>query len=143
MRRADGTSVARAWCNAMDNRQLAEWLIDDAPPERPPLGDEGEDADDRSGSVAEAVEGPSARPAALRSSRRTSGALDLFEGHDGRILELIDAIGRRIRRRPLAALAVGVGIGFVVGGAMSFRAGRILLAAGMRRAARELLKQLL
>jgi hypothetical protein len=65
------------------------------------------------------------------------------EGQEARILELIDALGRRIRRHPLAALAIGAGVGFVVGGALSFRAGRILLAAGARRAARELLKQLL
>jgi hypothetical protein len=66
-----------------------------------------------------------------------------FEGWQAHVLELIAAVTRRIRRRPLAALAVGVGVGFVIGGALSFRTGRLLLAAGTRHVTRELLKQLL
>jgi hypothetical protein len=86
-----------------------------------------------------------ARSASLRNRRRIPDAfgLDAFEGHDARVRELIAAVRRNIRRRPLAALVVGVGIGFVIGGALSFRAGRALLAAGARHAARELLKRVL
>jgi hypothetical protein len=93
---------------------------------------------------AEGRDARSAPPGVPASPRRVRLPAVLgLEGQEARILELLEAIGRRIRRRPLPALAVGVGIGFVVGGALSFRAGRLLLAAGARRAGRELLKQLL
>jgi hypothetical protein len=129
----------------MNDRRIAEWLTMDPPPERPSFDEEDEGVGEAGEPSSPPVEPPSRRPAALRNRRRASTALgfDAFEGHDARILDLIAALGRRIRRRPLAAIAVGVGIGFVIGGALSFRAGRILLAAGARGAARELLKQVL
>jgi hypothetical protein len=129
----------------MNDRRIAEWLTMDPPPERPSFDEEDAGAPGAGERSSSPVEPPAPRPAALRNRRRASTVLglDAFEGHDARILDLIDAIGRRIRRRPLASIAVGVGLGFLIGGALSFRAGRILLAAGARRAARELLKQVL
>jgi hypothetical protein len=129
----------------MDDRRIAEWLTMDPPPERLSFDEEDDGAIEVDEPSSRPAQPPAPRPAALRNRRRASAALglDAFEGHEGRILGLIEAVGRRIRRRPLASIAVGVGIGFVVGGALSFRAGRILLAAGARRAARELLKKVL
>lgn len=69
-------------------------------------------------------------------------AVDI-EGPATRVLELARAVARRIEQRPLTALAAAVGVGFVVGGALSFRAGRIALAAAARHVARELFKQVL
>jgi ElaB/YqjD/DUF883 family membrane-anchored ribosome-binding protein len=66
-----------------------------------------------------------------------------LEGPAARVSALARATARRIRARPLASFAIAVGIGFVVGGALSFRAGRIALAAAARHVARELLKQVL
>src|ERR1700722_7388813 len=82
-------------------------------------------------------------PSAVVPRRRRLSLAVGLEGQEARVLELIDAMGRRIRRHPLAALAIGAGVGFVVGGGVSLRAGRPLLAAGARRPARELLKHLL
>jgi hypothetical protein len=122
----------------MNDRRIAEWLsVDDAL-------DEAEDdleIDPGRQVPAEAPARRRARPATIQ--RRRSAAFGAgLEGQQARVLELIAAVVRRIRRRPLVALAVGVGMGFAIGGALSFRAGRLLLAAGARRAARELLKQL-
>jgi hypothetical protein len=64
--------------------------------------------------------------------------------HPGeRLWQLAVSLGSRIRRRPLASLAVAVGVGFVVGGALSSRAGRIALAAAARHWAHQLLKRVL
>jgi hypothetical protein len=60
-----------------------------------------------------------------------------------RLSQLGDTIVSRIRRRPLEALAAAIGVGFLVGGAMTFRAGRVALAIAARHAAREVLKQVL
>jgi hypothetical protein len=60
-----------------------------------------------------------------------------------RLSQLAIALGARIRRRPLASLAVALGIGFVAGGALTFRAGRFALAVTTRRFAHELLKRVL
>jgi hypothetical protein len=43
----------------------------------------------------------------------------------------------------LTSVAAAIGVGFVVGGALSFRGGRIALAAVGRHVAREFLKQVL
>jgi hypothetical protein len=75
--------------------------------------------------------------------RAPSATSAYFEGPAGQLRELAEAIVRRIRRRPLTSLAVAIGVGFVVGGALSFRAGRVALAAAARHVARELLKQVL
>jgi hypothetical protein len=60
-----------------------------------------------------------------------------------RAAELARALYGRIRERPLTSLAVAVGVGFLVGGALSFRAGRLALAAAARRVAQEVFKQVL
>jgi hypothetical protein len=65
------------------------------------------------------------------------------ERPDLRLLSLLNAVARRIRSQPLGALALAIGVGFALGGALSFRAGRILVATGARHVAREVLKQLL
>jgi hypothetical protein len=59
------------------------------------------------------------------------------------VKEFAHGIADRIRSRPLASLALAMGVGFVVGGALSFRFGRALLASASRHVARELLKQVL
>lgn len=73
------------------------------------------------------------------------GVRDLarIEGPAARVSTVARAIARHIRSRPLTSIAVTVGVGFVVGGALSFRTGRIALGAAARHLARELLKQLL
>lgn len=124
----------------MDDRRIAEWLSVD-----PSFGEpasNGTEIDAAGEPRVEVREGPQARPAPMQRRRRSPIASGL-EQQQGRVLELVAAVARRIRRRPLAALAVGVGIGFVIGGALSSRAGRLLLAAGARQVARELLKQLI
>ena len=84
-----------------------------------------------------------ASPRSRPTPHRRSGMVVGFERQQAHVLELIEAVARRIRRRPLAALVVGAGFGFVIGGALSCRMGRLLLAAGARHVTRELLKQLL
>ena len=64
-------------------------------------------------------------------------------GGAARVSDISRALFERIRRRPLASLAVALGVGIVVGGALSFRAGRIALAAAARHVAHEVLKQVL
>lgn len=118
----------------MDDRRIAEWLSVDHP-----LG-EGDEAEfEASG---EDQEEAAVRPRS-RSIAQGRSAMVGFEGQSAYLVQLIEAVARRIRRRPLAALAVGAGIGFVIGGALSFRTGRLLLAAGARHVVRDLLKQLL
>ncbi len=65
------------------------------------------------------------------------------DGPSARVNELARRFARRIHDRPWTSLAVALGIGFVVGGALSFRAGRVALAAAARHVARGLLKQVL
>jgi hypothetical protein len=60
-----------------------------------------------------------------------------------RVIELARALSGRIRKRPLTSLGVALGVGFLIGGALTFRAGRIALAVVVRRVAREVLKQVL
>ena len=140
----------------MDDRRIAEWLsVDDT------LGEGadgaeievpgGESVDARVSRSVDAQASPAgvdakasrAPPRARPTPHRRSAMVVGLEGWQAHLLELIAAVTRRIRRRPLAALAVGVGVGFVIGGALSFRTGRLLLAAGTRHVTRELLKQLL
>lgn len=60
-----------------------------------------------------------------------------------RVHELVRALAAGIRRRPLTSLGVAIGVGFLVGGALSFRAGRIVLAAAARRVAKQVLEKVL
>jgi hypothetical protein len=95
---------------------------------------------------ADELEGP---PQVGRRARRADPGLtevtDLarLEGPAARVAELARALAWRVRERPVATLAVAVGVGFLVGGALTFRAGRIALAVAARRVAREVLKQVL
>jgi hypothetical protein len=57
--------------------------------------------------------------------------------------EIGRALLRRVRQRPFGAVVAAVSAGFVIGGALSFRAGRIALGTVARQVARELLKQVL
>jgi hypothetical protein len=66
-----------------------------------------------------------------------------LEGPAERLGEIAKAIARRVRERPLTALAAAIGAGFVLGGALSFRVGRTALSAAGRHVMRELLKQVL
>jgi hypothetical protein len=79
-----------------------------------------------------------------RDERATRGTqLAARERPAVRLEELGRALARHVRDRPVASLVAAVGAGFVVGGALSFRAGRVALAVAVRRLAREVLKQLL
>ncbi len=85
-----------------------------------------------------------ARGAPPAGMRRISAALPAgLEGPGAQLRELVEVVLRRVRKRPLTAVAAAVGLGFLVGGALSFRAGRAALAAGARYVAREVLKQVL
>jgi len=68
---------------------------------------------------------------------------ELAEGPRARVGDLIAAVVRFARARPYSAIVAAMAVGFVVGGALSFRGGRMLLAAGARQAGQDLLKQLL
>ena len=54
---------------------------------------------------------------------------------------LLDAVVARVRSQPHASMAIAAGVGFVLGGALSFREGRVVLAAATRHVGRELFKQ--
>jgi hypothetical protein len=82
-------------------------------------------------------------PSVRRAPPAGLAALAEIEGPSARVRELARAIVRRIRRRPIASIAAAVGVGVVVGGALSFRAGRYAILAAARHVARELLKQVL
>lgn len=56
---------------------------------------------------------------------------------------IVRAVTRRVRERPFTAVAAAVAVGVIVGGGLSFRLGRLLLAAASRHVAREVLKQVL
>jgi hypothetical protein len=79
-------------------------------------------------------------PGESQTESEESGALGV-SGALARANELLDAVVARVRRQPYAAMAVAGGVGFVLGGALSFRAGRVVLAAATRHVGRELFKQ--
>jgi hypothetical protein len=81
--------------------------------------------------------GPTARGTPLASP------LGFMVGHDARLATAFRAVAERIRERPLTSIAAALGIGFVVGGAASFRAGRLTLSVAARRLARQVLKAVL
>ncbi len=83
---------------------------------------------------------PSRSLRALEPARNSSY---LAEHVGPRMADLARAISERIRHRPFTSLAVAVGLGFAIGGALTFRAGRVAIAAATRHVARELLKQVL
>lgn len=117
--------------------RIVEWLSED------PRFDEDTEVRPRPAEVPE--EKAVRRPRSPRPVRATrGGAVALVTGGpETRLLELLALAGQRVRKRPLTAMALAMGAGFVIGGALSFRAGRLLLATAARTVARELLKQLL
>jgi hypothetical protein len=96
-------------------------------------------------SAREAGDGDAGWREPVRVVRRGHAREELveWEGPAARAGVLLQGVVRRIRERPMTAVAVAVGVGFVVGGALTFRAGRFALAAAVRRVAREVLKQVL
>jgi hypothetical protein len=98
---------------------------------------------------ADELEAPPQAPRHVRrpEPRPRADVTDLarFDGNGpaARVVELGRALAWRVRERPVGTLAVAVGVGFLVGGALTFRAGRIALAVAVRRVAREVLKQVL
>ncbi|HXN33840.1 MAG TPA: hypothetical protein VN894_18350 [Polyangiaceae bacterium] len=86
---------------------------------------------------------PEARSKRGPASMSAAAARAALEGPAVRAGNLARAMIGRIRRRPIASLAVAAGLGFVIGGALSFRGGRIALGAAARHVAREVLKQVL
>ncbi len=78
--------------------------------------------------------------ATAREPTRPSFDLD---GPSAPLRAIVQSMTRRVRERPLTAMAAAVAIGVIVGGGLSFRLGRLLLAAASRHVAREVLKQVL
>ncbi len=76
-----------------------------------------------------------------RPRRRASASMP--DGSSARVAYVAQALVRRIRRRPWTSLLVAASGGFLLGGALSFRAGRLVLVAAARHVGREFLKQLL
>jgi hypothetical protein len=72
----------------------------------------------------------------------TTAIVPQLEGPAERLADVARAIVRHVRRRPLSAVGVAVAAGFVIGGGLSFRAGRTAITAVGRHVLRELLKQL-
>jgi hypothetical protein len=134
------------------DQAIAEWVTeggavgDDHVEGSGSLDDAGEAARERlagdEGADAFTPAPTTGRRAATRRLRHLPASLGL-EVQETKVLELVEAIERNIRRRPLTALVCGIGGGFVIGGALSSRVGRLMLATGARHVARELLKQLL
>lgn len=84
----------------------------------------------------------SARSGALRRVLPPT-PIEHIDGPDARIADVARALSAHIASRPLTAAVLAVGVGFIVGGALSFRAGRAALASAGRHVLRELLKQVL
>jgi hypothetical protein len=73
----------------------------------------------------------------------SNAALRRVSRGDARASALARGVVERIRERPLTSIVAALGIGFVVGGALSFRMGRTALRVATRYVARELLKAVL
>jgi hypothetical protein len=67
----------------------------------------------------------------------------VFDGRTRPLWAIAHAVKRRVQERPLTAVAAAVAVGLIVGGGLSFRLGRLLLAAASRHVVREVLKQVL
>jgi hypothetical protein len=90
--------------------------------------------------IADTMNAAAASPPSPRSATRAD---EVVEGPRARVADLLGALVRFARAQPYAALAAAALAGFVVGGALSFRGGRVMLSAGVKQAGSELLKQLL
>jgi len=67
----------------------------------------------------------------------------VLDGRASPLWAIARAVKRRVHERPLTAVAAAVAVGLIVGGGLSFRMGRLLLAAASRHVVREVLKQVL
>jgi ElaB/YqjD/DUF883 family membrane-anchored ribosome-binding protein len=76
-------------------------------------------------------------------ARATHQARDFMVGPDARLVTALRAMAERIRERPLTSIAAAIAIGFVIGGASSFRTGRLTLSVAARHVARQILKAVL
>lgn len=85
-----------------------------------------------------AAPGPAART--VREPARPSFELD---GPVAPLRAIVRAVTQRVHERPLTAVAAAVALGVIVGGGLSFRLGRLLLASASRHVVREVLKQVL
>jgi len=84
----------------------------------------------------------SERQAESQAGRRAPSrprSLGSDEGAITRVSNFAASVAARIRQQPYLSLAVAGGVGFVVGGALSFRAGRVVLVAAARQVGRQLL----
>jgi hypothetical protein len=90
-----------------------------------------------------------ASPAPSTSRRRevpresTPPPAVVFDGRVRPLHAIAKAVKRRVHDRPFTAVAAAVAVGLIVGGGLSFRLGRLLLAAASRHVVREVLKQVL
>jgi hypothetical protein len=78
-----------------------------------------------------------------REGRETTEARDFMVGPDARLATALRTVAERIRERPLTSIAAAIAIGFVIGGASSFRTGRLTLSVAARHLARQVLKAVL
>jgi hypothetical protein len=85
---------------------------------------------------------PIGRHRAMPREPAPSPAL-VFDGRARPRWAIARAVKRRVHERPLTAVAAAVAVGLIVGGGLSFRLGRLLLAAASRHVVREVLKQVL
>jgi hypothetical protein len=83
---------------------------------------------------------PRTAPTTVREPARPSFELD---GPVAPLRAIVRAVTQRVHERPLTAVAAAVALGVIVGGGLSFRLGRLLLASASRHVVREVLKQVL
>jgi hypothetical protein len=93
-------------------------------------------------SVAAPAAPPMDRRGAMPREPAPSPAL-VLDGRASPLWAIARAVKRRVHERPLTAVAAAVAVGLIVGGGLSFRMGRLLLAAASRHVVREVLKQVL
>ncbi len=93
---------------------------------------------------------PTAEPARTRpratartTTREPARSSVELDGPAAPLRAVVRAVTRRVRERPLTAVAAAIAVGVIVGGGLSFRVGRLLLAAASRHVVREVLKQVL
>jgi len=93
-------------------------------------------------SVAPPVAPPMSRRRAMPREPAPSPPI-VLDGRASPLWAIASAVQRRVHERPLTAVVAAVAVGLIVGGGLSFRMGRLLLAAASRHVVREVLKQVL
>jgi len=92
-------------------------------------------------SAASPAPAPSRRRAIPREPAPSPAVV--FDGRVRPLRAIAKAVKRRVHERPFTAVAAAVAVGLIVGGGLSFRLGRLLLATASRHVVREVLKQVL